>query len=287
MISFICVTVSSYVTLDIIIELRCIEWFIRGGTGSSSSSDTNSVSTCKQQQWEQVMQKISSSRLELNRDNTDNNKNVPVYQPHFEDKQGFMSLNPYIPDTTSLQRLEENHNQLSNRQCCNSILDSKISSLQGGLCLNADRTQTTRHFIDAWEKEGFDGISCSKGLSASLSKKFSPSSSLTLSMSGGINGIGEDNYENGHLDNIGMINSDRDHGDGILKPQWVNPVYWMNMNSPPGGPLGEALCLGNASTTRGSSNLASPHGYSNSNTNSSSCSKSPCDDGSHALNFIG
>ncbi|KAI3453309.1 hypothetical protein Pfo_009972 [Paulownia fortunei] len=269
-------TMASATSYD---QTRCIEWFMRGGGGGSSSSGgTIPVSTCKQQQWQQVMQRSSSSRLELDRDNTDHNKNVSAYQPHYEDKQGFMSLNPYIPDATSLQRLE-NHHQLSNGQSCNSILDSKMASLQGGLSLNADRTQTTRHFIDAWEKEGFDGIS-SKDLSASLTKKFSPSS-LTLSMSGG-NGIGEDN-ENGHL-GIGMINSDRD-SDGILKPQWLNPVSWMN--SPPGGPLGEALCLGNASTTRGSSNLASPHGYSNSNTNSSSCSKSSCEDGSHALNFIG
>ncbi|KAL3647034.1 hypothetical protein CASFOL_008002 [Castilleja foliolosa] len=136
-------------------------------------------------------------------------------------------------------------------------------------------TQTTRHFfIDSWEKDiGFD-----MGL-GTKDKKFSPSSSLSLSMSGGNSnssrGIGHDHHqddENGHLG---------------------SNVCWMNVMSAaaPGGPLGEALCLGNASATWGGSNLASPaHGYSNNNsnnTNSSSCSKSSCEDGSHALNFIG
>lgn len=73
---------------------------------------------------------------------------------------------------------------------------------------------------------------------------------------------------------LSMCNEKGDLGIGMMvKNQWA----WMNS----GGPLGEALCLGNASTT---SNLTSPrsYGYSNnSNTNSSS------EDGSHALNFIG
>ncbi|XP_042019749.1 growth-regulating factor 8-like [Salvia splendens] len=76
---------------------------------------------------------------------------------------------------------------------------------------------------------------------------------------------------------LSMCDEKGDLGIGMMvKNQWVNPVSWMNS----GGPLGEALCLGNASTT---SNLTYPrsYGYSNSNTNSSS------EDGSHALNFIG
>ncbi|KAK6146518.1 hypothetical protein DH2020_020387 [Rehmannia glutinosa] len=234
-------TMASPTSFD---QTRCIELFMRGGS---------SVSTCKQQQWQQIK--------DNNTDHSKNNNVSSVYQPqNYEDKQQgfFMSLNdPYIPDTS---RLENHHNQLNSN-----ILDSKM-----------DRTQTTRHFIDAWDKD--------IGFSESLSKKFSPSSSssLTLSMSGG-----ENNYENGDLGIGMMINSDRD-SDGILKSQWLNPVSWMNSSSsPPGGPLGEALCLGNASVTRGGTNLASPYGYSNSNTNSSGCSKSSCEDGTHALNFIG
>ncbi|KAL0296418.1 UNVERIFIED_CONTAM: Growth-regulating factor 8 [Sesamum radiatum] len=257
-------TMASAASFD---QARCVEWFMRGG-GSSSSRDPVPVSTCNQQQQQQWQQLIhtssssSSSRLELNRDNTDHAKNVSLYQ-YEGNKQGFMSLNQYIPDPISLQRLENHQHQLSS-----SFLDSKMGSLREGcLSLNTDQGSqtTTRHFIDA------------------LSKKFSPSA-LSLSMSGG-NGAADDDNENSDLGNVGMMmNSDRDN-DGVLKSQWLSSASWMN--SPPGGPLGEALCLGNASGTRaGGSNLPSPHGYSNSNTNSS-CSKSSCEDGSHALNFIG
>ncbi|KAL0409201.1 UNVERIFIED_CONTAM: Growth-regulating factor 8 [Sesamum radiatum] len=259
-------TMASAASFD---QTRCVEWFMRGGS-SSSSRDTVPVSTCnqqQQQQWQQLIQTTSSSsssRLELNRDNTDHAKNVSLYQ-YEGNKQGFMSLNHYIPDTISLQRLENHQHQ---HQLSSSFLDSKMGSLQEGcLSLNTDQgaQTTTRHFIDA------------------LSKKFSPSA-LSLSMSGG-NGAADDDNENSDLGNVGMMmNSDRD-SDGVLKSQWLSCASWMN--SPPGGPLGEALCLGNAGGTRaGGSNLPSPHGYSNSNTNSS-CSKSSCEDGSHALNFIG
>ncbi|KAL0326728.1 UNVERIFIED_CONTAM: Growth-regulating factor 8 [Sesamum angustifolium] len=259
-------TMASAASFD---QARCVEWFMRGGGSSSSSSsrDPVPVSTFNQQQQQQWQQLIhtsssSSSRLELNRDNTDHAKNVSLYQ-YEGNKQGFMSLNQYIPDPISLQRLENHQHQLSS-----SFLDSKMGSLREGcLSLNTDQGSqtTTRHFIDA------------------LSKKFSPSA-LSLSMSGG-NGAADDDNENSDLGNVGMMmNSDRD-SDGVLKSQWLSSASWMN--SPPGGPLGEALCLGNASGTRaGGSNLPSPHGYSNSNTNSS-CSKSSCEDGSHALNFIG
>ncbi|KAL8535625.1 hypothetical protein ACS0TY_011304 [Phlomoides rotata] len=199
-------------------QTRCVEWFMKGG----SSTHVMHLSSSS-----------LSSRMELNRDDD------------------FMSLNPYIPDTSNLHRDP------------NPVFDPKMKTL----------TQT-RHFIDAWEKEGgYQGMR-SKGLSASLSSKFpiSPSSSsLSLSMCGG-------DYDSSKGDlGIGMMSSEREN-EGVLKPQWMNP----------GGPLGEALCLGNAS-----SNL--DYGYSsntntnttNTNTNSSICSKSYCDDGSYALNFIG
>lgn len=267
---------------------------MRGGT-------TIPVSTCnsskqqqqqQQQQWQQLMQtsSSSSSRLELmkNKDNsTEEHDNNNTYQ------QGcLMSLNPYIPEPISNHHHQ--HQQQQQLSHGNSILDKKIASLP--------ETQATRHFFDAWGKDGFDhddiGISSSRVLSESLLNKFAPSSSLTLSMSGG-NGIGEDNnttnrHNNESNDQLLGISS-----DGILRPHWMNHhhhhVSWMNMNmnmnssnSTPGGPLGEALCSGNyASVTRGATNLTSPHhnhGYSNSNnTNSSSCSE----DGSNALNFIG
>ncbi|CAI9772614.1 unnamed protein product [Fraxinus pennsylvanica] len=212
-----------------------------------SSSDTIPVSTCSQQ-WHQLM--LTSSKVEyLNRDNTVRNKNnVSVFQ--YDDKQDFM----------------------------NSFLDHpKLAYLQGNLDLNTENTQTTRHFIDArstGEKEG------NEKSNASLNKKrFSPSS-LTLSMSRGIK-IGEDNDESAAI-GIGTMNTVKENSG------FSNTVSWMN--SPPGGPLGEALGLGNSTTGgggKGCSDLTSPHGYSNSTANSSSCSKSSCEDGSHVHNFTG
>ncbi|KAL2492462.1 Growth-regulating factor [Abeliophyllum distichum] len=129
---------------------------------------------------------------------------------------------------------------LINGQSHNSFLDPKSTFLQGSLTLNAHKTQTTRHFID-----GLDGISNQSSTSAMNNKYFSPF--LTLSMSGR-NGIDEDS-EDANMGIIMMNNSDRDgpNGDAIFKAQWENPVSWMN--SPPGVPLGEALCLGSANTT--------------------------------------
>ncbi|KAL6543977.1 hypothetical protein OROGR_010474 [Orobanche gracilis] len=213
-------------------QTRCFEWFMRGGGSTSNTTSTVSTSSRQQLRQQQVMQTPSSSPPRF--DNTDHNKNVSSYyqpQNYDDNKQVY-----YIPDTSNLQMSENHHHHHE--------MDS------------SHRTQTTRHFFtDAWDKDiGFDVGINSKGLSASLSKKFSPSA-LSLSMSGGgsNSGIGhEDDDEDGYL-GIGVTDS---------------TVSWMNTtNSLPGGPLGEALCLGNPSAN---------------------CSKSSCDDdGSRALNFIG
>ncbi|CAA3025935.1 Hypothetical predicted protein [Olea europaea subsp. europaea] len=215
--------------------------------GSVSSSGTIPVSTCNQQ-WHQLMQ--SSSKVEyLNRDNTvQNENNVSTFQ--YDDKQDFMNL----------------------------FLDHpKLAYLQGNLDLNTEKTQTTRRFIDERSTGEKDG---DEGSAASLNKKMFSPSSLTLSMSRGI-GIGDDNDHNAAI-GIGTMKTVKEN-DGFL-----NSVSWMN--SPQGGPLGEALGLGNSTAGgggKGCSDLASPHGYSNSTANSSNCSKSSCEDGSYAHNFIG
>ncbi|CAN4127121.1 unnamed protein product [Withania somnifera] len=124
---------------------------------------------------------------------------------------------------------------------------------------------TTSDLIDAWSKDGLsDGI----GNSGSFT-------SLTLSISGWSRPMDDDNEHT--PGSIGMLDSDSS-SDEILRSQWLNPVSWMNSTAP-GGPLGEALCLGSAT------NLPSPHGYSS--TAASSCSFGSCDNGSHAFDFIG
>lgn len=116
---------------------------------------------------------------------------------------------------------------------------------------------TTRDLMDAWPK---DRLITNNG----------SFTSLTLSMSGWNRGMDDDNEHT-----IGMLDSETS-GDEVLRSQWLNPVSWMSSTAP-GGPLGEALCLGNASS------LPSPHGYSNSSA-TRSCSFGSCE---NALDFIG
>ncbi|XP_073026142.1 growth-regulating factor 8-like isoform X1 [Primulina eburnea] len=185
-----------------------------------------------------------------------NKNNVSAFQT--QGNHGFMNLDPFSP------KILENHHEMGIGQYCISILDSKIPSLRGNLSPNSDRTtQTTIPFIDTFEKE--------------KPPLLPTPSSLTLSMSGRVNEVDEFD-KNSHF-GIEMIDSGRDT-DGILKSQWINPVSWIN--SPPGGPLGEVLCLGNSSVARGHTNLAPAHGY-NINSSKSSCGEHD----SHALNYIG
>ncbi|KVH89347.1 Glutamine-Leucine-Glutamine, QLQ [Cynara cardunculus var. scolymus] len=75
--------------------------------------------------------------------------------------------------------------------------------------------------------------------------------SLALSMQSGGNDVSEDQdfFQMG----IGMLNA-----DGSNPPnQWVNQGSWL------GGPLGEALCLGIASTQKQPPNVSSLNGHSN------------------------
>ncbi|XP_004246083.1 growth-regulating factor 8-like [Solanum lycopersicum] len=173
-----------------------------------------------------------------------NTRNSPAFQVQHEPKLYPMNFNQYMCNSSSDQALAS---QLKNEHCNNSI----IASLQG-------RGTTS----NAWPK---DGISSNGSFT-----------SLTLSMSGWNGGMDDDNK---HAQaGIRMLDSERS-GDEVLRSQWLNPVSWMSSTAP-GGPLGEALCLGNASSLR------SPHGYSNSSA-TSSCSFDSCENGSHGLDFIG
>ncbi|KAL3645506.1 hypothetical protein CASFOL_010686 [Castilleja foliolosa] len=224
-------------------QTRSIEWFMRGGGSSSTSTTITPVPASKHlQKWQQQITQMPPDYKEKA---PSRNKNVSsLYQPQqdYEENQGF-----YAPDTSNINK----HHKMD----------------------LSHTTQTTRHFnfIDSWEKDiGID-------IGLSTKDKSFLHSSLSLSMLGRNNnnnsssGLGDnEDDENGHL--------------GISNVSWMNVMS----SAAPGGPLGEALCLGNASTTWGGSNLASPaRGYSNNNsnnTNSSSCSKSSC----HiAHNFIG
>ncbi|KAF5783437.1 hypothetical protein HanXRQr2_Chr11g0507941 [Helianthus annuus] len=80
---------------------------------------------------------------------------------------------------------------------------------------------------------------------------------------------------------VGLLSGDRDGCEDVFKPHhnWLNQASWAGLGSgsgsgscsgsgsTPGGPLGEALCLGITSTQ----NEPSFHGYSCNTNNSSAC----------------
>ncbi|KAH7841318.1 hypothetical protein Vadar_028305 [Vaccinium darrowii] len=233
---------------------RCTEWLMKGDSVPGSTLD---------QQWQQQMVQ-SSSREGLKRYNEEDYRNWSVFQQHYDEQQGSINtnLNSYF-DIDDGQRL---HNQ-----------QPKTGTLLGGL--NVDQARTTRRFIDAWSSgEGEEIDELRNRYPVSSKGKLPLSSSLTLSMSRN-DGI-DDESRNAQL-GLGMMDPESESGGGGLKSQWLNPVSWMG--SSPGGPLGEALCLGIASSaTKEAYNIPSPHCYSNSST-TSSCSKSSCEDAGHGL----
>lgn len=222
---------------------------MKGGSPSPSPLPLPLSSTSNQQQW-------PSSRIGFKRDITNHTKNPPFF-PQYEEE-------PQTPINFNLYRFE-----------CHQPIDCSL------LNPNPDDTpHTTRRFIDAWstqEREDLNSVGNKCSVSSSARKL--PLSSLTLSMSGA-DGIDEDNA-NTQLSAIDQMEEER----GLLKSHWLNPAIWMG-SPPPGGPLGEALCLGMTSNMKGvaGSNVPSPHGYSNSNS-TSSCSKSSCEDGGQGINF--
>ncbi|KAL6986502.1 hypothetical protein U1Q18_019861 [Sarracenia purpurea var. burkii] len=232
---------------------RYTEWFMKEDPIPGSTLN---------QQWQQLMQSSSSGGLK--RYNEDSYRNRSVLPQHYEE-QVSMDTNLYF----DMQNRQPNDQSWSS-PC------PKLACLQGGS--NTDQRQTTRRFIDSLssaERERIDGFSHKYSVS---STREIPLSSLTLSMSGG-NGIDQQS-ENAQM-GLGMMDPERESG-GSFKSHWLNPIPWMG--SPPGGPLGEALCLGLANTAKAASNVASPHGYSTSNsTTTSSCSKSSCEDSGRGL----
>uniref|UniRef100_A0AB38ZF93 Growth-regulating factor n=1 Tax=Helianthus tuberosus TaxID=4233 RepID=A0AB38ZF93_HELTU len=97
--------------------------------------------------------------------------------------------------------------------------------------------------------------------------------SLTLSTQSGVNEVEFD--DESFQMAVGMLRGDRD----VYKPnhQWLNQASWGGSGVTPGGPLGEALCLGIANTQ----NDLYSQGYSYSTTTSSSCEGGS----SHGLDF--
>ncbi|XP_024996796.1 growth-regulating factor 8-like isoform X1 [Cynara cardunculus var. scolymus] len=109
-------------------------------------------------------------------------------------------------------------------------------------------------FIDSWSGIG-NGDDCS----------------LSLSMQSGGNGMKFEDDESFQM-GVGMLDGDTGGCGDVFRShhhQWLNQPSWAG--STPGGPLGEVLCLGIASTTNMAPNVPSPHGYSNNTTTSSSC----------------
>ncbi|KAI3828742.1 hypothetical protein L1987_02851 [Smallanthus sonchifolius] len=106
--------------------------------------------------------------------------------------------------------------------------------------------------------------------------------SLSLSVQSGGNEVGFD-HESFQMA-VGMLRGDRDACGDVINPhhQWLNQASWAGSGGSglaPGGPLGEALCLGMTSTQ----NEPYSHAYSYSTTTSSSCEGGG--GGGHGLDF--
>ncbi|XP_071730634.1 growth-regulating factor 8-like [Rutidosis leptorrhynchoides] len=164
------------------------------------------------------------------------NSGIPVSLPHNEFHQS--------KETTSgiLKRDQIYNQDLMGNHQVKPYLNTSTSDA-------ADGTRR-QDFIDAWSRI-----------------RTEDDCSLTLSMQSGGTGV-EFDHESFEMA-VGMLNGDRD----VFKPSqpWLNQGLWVS--STPGGPLGEALCLGINSNSNANSpqNELSPHGSNSTTTTSSSC----------------
>nr|GMD05492.1 growth-regulating factor 8-like [Ipomoea batatas] len=205
---------------------RCNEWFARGGN------------TCNQQKQQFVLSPPPST-LGYTIGNAINMNASSLYRPELSsNEQGFVNPNPFL----------EGQEARSHHQVNSAFLSHNMAFLQGSLNANAGIVHPTQHFIDAQfagQKDGLDNTDHSSlsSLICKSSDRKLPFCSFRLSVPGGVRGS---DGENQGL-SVGMLNAESQSSSSIM----------------PGGPLGEALCLGAAS------NLGSPHGYSNSSGTSS------------------
>ncbi|XP_039022757.1 growth-regulating factor 8-like isoform X2 [Hibiscus syriacus] len=154
------------------------------------------------------------------------------------------------------------HHQLNlQAQHLNEQFNPGLASLGGALNINQAHSQETRAFIDAWSTEDrevvqMDGIGSKCRV---YSNEKLPLSSLTLSMSAGIENNQEEDDENSHeMGGFGFMGLATENVRALRPPpQMADNISWMG--SSPGGPLAEALCLGIATSQT---------------TSTSSCSKS-------------
>nr|GMD10403.1 growth-regulating factor 8-like [Ipomoea batatas] len=207
-------------------KLSCNEWFARGGN------------TCNQQKQQFVLSPPPST-LGYTIGNAINMNASSLYRPELSsNEQGFVNPNPFL----------EGQEARSHHQVNSAFLSHNMAFLQGSLNANAGIVHPTQHFIDAQfagQKDGLDNTDHSSlsSLICKSSDRKLPFCSFRLSVPGGVRGS---DGENQGL-SVGMLNAESQSSSSIM----------------PGGPLGEALCLGAAS------NLGSPHGYSNSSGTSS------------------
>ncbi|XP_059443722.1 growth-regulating factor 8-like [Corylus avellana] len=160
----------------------------------------------------------------------------------------------------SWQQMMQFNVELNN--CVTHVGDGQgLQTLEGALNLN--HTQQKRHFLDAWSTAEGDNNNIGE-INNNCSKL--PLSDLAPSMCVG-NEINEES-KNDQM-GAGTSGSERENG-GDMKSPWMNSLSWMS--SPPGGPLAEALYLGNID---GSAKAGSPFGCSNGATSS----RSPCREG--------
>lgn len=206
----------------------------------------------------QELQQIMNTKLGLSR-------NANEYDPNID-----------IDIQKQQQQHERVFNLLGDDDQSSLLLVPKLTPFELGIPSTHQTIQETRHFTDAWSipetERGHhqfgDEVGNRGGCGSSSNEKL-PFSSLTLAMCGGneYETNNNDDNENQNLEmGFGIMGSEGTEQVGIImksQSQWLNPVSWMD--STPGGPLAEALCLGIA----GSTVEASSRGCNSSGTTSS------------------
>lgn len=153
----------------------------------------------------------------------------------------------------------QNQERLNDRYCSLSF-SPNLATLDEAV--NLGHTQDKSHFIDAWCTAERVNIGHEINKCSSSNLKLQRSFHTLLPV------YGEDESRNA-VKNVplafGTLGSEQEN-EGYLKSQWMSSFSWMR-TSPPGGPLAEALCVGNTSSAKAAS---SPLGCSSGTTSSSS-----------------
>ncbi|KAG2680666.1 hypothetical protein I3843_11G109700 [Carya illinoinensis] len=182
-------------------------------------------------------------------------------QQMMQTKVGLNKDNTTFCDTSVAYGQGLQNQERLNDQYCNLSFSPKLATLEEALKLG--HTQEKSQFNNAWCTTERDNIGHEINKCSFSNEKLQLSSHTLLPVYGGDET--RNAIKNAHMA-FGTLGSEREKEGDHLKSQWMNSFSWMS-TSPPGGPLAEALCLGNASTSAKAA--SSSHGCSSGTSSSS------------------